>query len=57
MNKYIITFLSTSLFLSLMIHIHNNEYIDYLKKDNMISTRIIELNSDRILQLENSSVE
>lgn len=57
MNKYIITFLSTCLFLSLMIHIHNNEYIDGLVKNEEITTKSIEFYADRIFQLEISSAE
>lgn len=50
--KYIITALSTTLFMSLMLHIANYEDIYHTKESDKISSQIISKMSDRIVELE-----
>jgi hypothetical protein len=50
--KYIITFLSTTLFLSLMLHIANYENMHHITESEKISNKIINSMSDKILDLE-----
>jgi hypothetical protein len=50
--KYIITFLSTTLFLSLMLHIANYENMHCITESEKISNEIIKTMSNRILNLE-----
>lgn len=55
--KYIITTLSTTLFLSLMIHLANYEDMYQTNKGNKISDQIIHQLSDRVMQLERQIVD
>lgn len=55
--KYIITTLSTTLFLSLMIHLANYECIYNSNKSEKISDQIIHQLSDRVMELEGKIVD
>lgn len=55
--KNLITFLSTCLFLSLMIHVQHNEYMFQLQKNDQISDRIIGIICNRLQEVEMSIVE
>jgi|688.fasta_scaffold1746125_2 hypothetical protein len=50
--KYIVTFLSTTLFLSLMLHVAHYENIQHLQENEKISNKIISNMSENILSLE-----
>ena len=52
MNKYIITFLTTSLFLSLMLYVSEVECTNQLKKSYQLSDQIINIISDRFQEME-----
>lgn len=55
--KYIITALSTTLFMSLMLHIANYEDIYHTKQNDEIGNKIIRTMSDRIMELESKVVD
>jgi hypothetical protein len=50
--KYIITFLSTTPFLSLMLHIANYDNMYYIAESEKISNEIIKSMSNRMSDLE-----
>lgn len=55
--KYIIIALSTTLFLSLMLHVAHYEDIYYTREHNKLSDQIIQNMSKRITELELQSVD
>lgn len=52
MTKYVITFLTTTLFMSLIIHLANYEDMYHTKKQNEMSEQMIRNMSDKIMELE-----
>lgn len=52
MTKYLITFLTVTLFMSLIIHIANYEDMYHIRKQNAISEQLISNMSDKIMALE-----
>lgn len=55
--KYIITFLSTTLFLSLMLHVANYENMHYMRENDKLSDKIIERMSGELLDFELQTVD
>lgn len=55
--KYIVTALSTTLFLSIMLHIAHYEDINNMNKCNKISDQMIHKMSDRVMELERQIVD
>jgi hypothetical protein len=51
--KYIITFLSTTLFLSLMLHISHYEDKIHTEERSRLDNRLIEVMANRYMELEN----